>query len=54
MSEELLINVENGSVKIPFLDGLVSFEVIEKVYLKILPLLKKRREAGFVEGASKK
>jgi len=48
-----LIDKKNGTVKIPYTDRRFSFEAIEQIYKKIKPLLKKRRRAKIIEGASK-
>lgn len=50
---EDLIDKKNGTVKIPYTERRFSFEAIEQIYKKIKPLLKKRRGAKILEGASK-
>ena len=54
MPKKLVITEKNGVVQIPFTEHLVTFEVIETIYLKILPLLKRRRKAGLIEGETEK
>jgi len=52
MEDNLDINEENGSVRIPRANPRITFECIEEIYKQIAPLLKKRREAGLAEGGN--